>query len=111
VLNSLIIVIGLSLVAVSLPSYGLNDPTKPAVKVVVRDGQATAKIKKEKLVLHSIKVSQGNHIAIINQQAYRVGQAVGEEKIKQILSNKVVFASGNSLSLFGESLIRFSTKD
>jgi len=99
------------MLAGSLNAQQLNDPTKPAVLKSSKMTADTVVVEKPQLVLNGIKTNQVERIAIINQQAYRVGQRIDQDKIVTILSNQVTFSSGKTLTLFNHALVSISTKD
>lgn len=99
--------------AMPISANQLSDPTKPGY-VPVPKVLAAATLNKgqnPKWVLSSIKINGKYRSAIINQQSYQVGQLVGRERIKRILSNQVIFSSGKTLSLFDDSFVSLSIKD
>jgi len=90
----------------------MGDPTKPPMSVQLkqtvqekRDGD-----NKRPLQLNTIKISGLLRLAVINGQQYRVGQMVGESRIKSISLNKVVLGSGKTLSLFDEAQVHVANK-
>jgi len=110
VLNKMAIACILLLALWPIQAKQLKDPTRPAV-VTTNIDSAQAVVTKPPLVLSSIKVNQLGSIAIINKQAYRVGQRIDQDKIVTISSNQVQFSSGKKLTLFNHSLVSISTKD
>jgi len=111
VLNKIIfmVLIGCSL---STLAGELNDPTKPGVRVSTATSGSSEQIKptKPQWILKSIKISGSHRSAIINQQSYRIGELVGEQRIAKILSNQVIFSSGKRLNLFDDSFVSLATK-
>jgi len=108
VLNRIIVVM-----MFSTPLYagGLVDPTKPGVtKSSLASGAERAAPVKPKWILKGIKIDGNDRSAIINQQSYRVGEVVGDQTIKQISPNQVIFSSGKRLSLFDDSFVSLAKK-
>ncbi len=112
-LNKIMLAVLLLCSAGPLLAAELNDPTKPGFTPAPKVS-ATASLnatQKPKWILSGIQIKAQHRSAIINQQSYQVGQLVGSERIKRILSNQVIFSSGKTLSLFDDSFVSLSIKD
>jgi len=112
VLNKIIFMVMTATLSLNLLAADLKDPTKPAfVAPTQSEGVVTSKAKTPPpLVLNSIKINGQHRSVIINQRSYQVGELVGRQRIKRILSNKVIFSSGKSISLFDDSFVSFTIK-
>lgn len=85
-----------------------QDPTKPS-RAVAHQLATTGQVSiRDKLVLNAIKLDGKYKIAIINKKTYGQGQKIGQDRIKKIMSNKVVLSSGTTLFLFGQSVVKIS---
>ena len=91
----------LSLVFIS-PVYGedLPDPTRPLE-------YSESRVEQQQLMLHSILISNGRKIAVINGIQVKEQEWFGDKQVIRISENSVVLKSQNSvveLSLFGKSV-------
>lgn len=86
----------------SVETFAVGDPTKPPTYVSAYRQVSVQDDKSKPLVLklNAIKIQGIYKIAIINGSQYKVGEIVGTNRVKSISSNKVVFVSGKTLSLF-----------
>ncbi|NRA70128.1 MAG: hypothetical protein HRU24_03830 [Gammaproteobacteria bacterium] len=85
-----------------------QDPTKPSLAIAHKSSTTEQVLVSEQLNLNAIKLDGKHKIAIINQMSYREGQMIAQDRIKKIMSDKVVLSSGITLYLFGRSVVRIS---
>lgn len=85
-----------------------QDPTKPSLAIAHKSSTTEQVLVSEQLSLNAIKLDGKHKIAIINQMSYREGQMIAQDRIKKIMSDKVVLSSGITLYLFGRSVVRIS---
>jgi len=88
-------------------SDSFQDPTQPT--------NYSADISKERttesitsFVLYSVLISENNRLAVINNSIFKVGDRVGDEKVKSIDAYSVTLTGGEQgevvLHLFGSSI-------
>ncbi|WP_095504761.1 MSHA biogenesis protein MshK [Paraferrimonas sedimenticola] len=86
------------LLAGSVSATQLLDPTRPAVGLEPVKGELS--VESTGLVLNAVLINGGAKTAVINQQAYQVGQRVSGMRINYIDNNQVRLENGRVLTLF-----------
>lgn len=92
---------------VSASAAVLTDPTRPVAGFSAKAPTAQGP-KKNKLTLNVIKLDKNQKVAMIDGRMYRQGQQVGQDRIREILLDRVILGSGKELYLFGHSVVSVS---
>ncbi|MES2212151.1 MAG: hypothetical protein V4490_03320 [Pseudomonadota bacterium] len=93
--------------AATVVEHKMQDPTRPADFIVPNAGPAASTSKE--LVLTSIIRSPLRQVAIINEQSLQVGDAIGEYKVVQIVSDGVKIQSASKVFMLELNTLQIKT--